>query len=104
MSRAEARDLAARFCAAFETAGAVPVDCDILQSAETLLDLYGEDIRSRAYVTQDPALGERMLFLDYGDGVADSKLTGAFMERRLESRGTARNMRSLKRILEKMDG
>lgn len=49
------------------------------------------------------ALGERMLFLDYGDGVADSKLTGAFMERRLESRGTARNMRSLKRILEKME-
>jgi uncharacterized protein (DUF1697 family) len=49
------------------------------------------------------ALGERMLFLDYGNGVADSKLTGAFMERRLESRGTARNMRSLKRILEKME-
>lgn len=49
------------------------------------------------------ALGERTLFLDYGDGVADSKLTGAFIERRLESRGTARNMRSLKRILEKME-
>ncbi|UMA63831.1 ATP phosphoribosyltransferase regulatory subunit [Roseivivax marinus] len=74
MSRAEARDLAARFCAAFETAGAVPVDCDILQSAETLLDLYGEDIRSRAYVTQDPALGERMLRPDFTVPVVEAHM------------------------------
>lgn len=49
------------------------------------------------------ALGDRVLFIDYGTGVADTKLTGPFMERRLGCRGTARNMRSLKRILEKMD-
>src|SRR3546814_11581839 len=41
------------------------------------------------------ALGKRMLFLDYGDGVADSKLTGPFIERRLGCKGTARNMRSI---------
>jgi len=49
------------------------------------------------------ALGDRMLFLDYVHGVGVSSLTGAFMERRLECRGTARNMRSLKRIIAKMD-
>ena len=47
------------------------------------------------------ALGRRALFIDFVDGVASSKLTGAFMEKRLGSRGTARNMRSLARILEK---
>ena len=49
------------------------------------------------------ALGKRMLFLDYGDGVADSKLTGAFIERRLGCQGTARNMRSIARIVAKLD-
>ncbi|MFV0645296.1 MAG: DUF1697 domain-containing protein [Sphingomonadaceae bacterium] len=48
------------------------------------------------------APGERVLYIDYVDGVANSKLTGPFIERRLGSRGTARNMSSLKRILEKM--
>jgi len=49
------------------------------------------------------ALGDRAVYIDYVDGVGHSKLTGAFMERRLGCRGTARNMRSLARILEKMD-
>lgn len=49
------------------------------------------------------ALGKRMLFLDYGDGVADSKLTGPFIERRLGCKGTARNMRSIARIVAKLD-
>ncbi|MHA6344475.1 ATP phosphoribosyltransferase regulatory subunit [Roseivivax sp. CAU 1761] len=64
-ARAEARAEAMRLRAAFEAAGALPVDCGVLQSAETLLDLYGEDIRARAYVTQDPGLGERMLRPDF---------------------------------------
>ena len=38
---------------------------DILQPAETLLDLYGEDIRARAYVTHDPTMGEMMLRPDF---------------------------------------
>ena len=49
------------------------------------------------------ALGDRTLFVDYVDGVGASKLTGAFIERKLGCRGTARNLRSLKRIVEKMD-
>lgn len=49
------------------------------------------------------ALGPRVLYLDYVHGVGVSGLTGAFLQRRLGVRGTARNMTSLKRILEKMD-
>lgn len=59
--RAEAE----RLFAAFQAAGAVPVDADILLPAETLLDLYGEDIRARAYVTTDPLQGEMMLRPDF---------------------------------------
>ncbi|SHG86788.1 ATP phosphoribosyltransferase regulatory subunit [Marivita hallyeonensis] len=64
-SIAEIRAEAARLCARFEAAGAVPVDCPVLQPAETLLDLYGEDIRARAYVTRDPSQGEMMLRPDF---------------------------------------
>ena len=49
------------------------------------------------------ALGDRVMYLDYVHGVGVSDLTGRFIERRLGCRGTARNMRSLKRILEKME-
>ncbi len=49
------------------------------------------------------ALGDRALHIDYVAGVAESKLVGAFIERRLGARGTARNLRSMKRILAKMD-
>lgn len=49
------------------------------------------------------ALGERALFIDYVGGAGTSRLTGDFIERRLGRRGTARNMRSLARILAKMD-
>jgi len=48
------------------------------------------------------ALGDRALFIDYVEGAGNSKLTSAFIARRLGCRGTARNMRSLARILEKM--
>lgn len=47
------------------------------------------------------ALGDRALFIDFGTGVAGSKLTGPFMAKRLGCAGTARNMRSLKRIRDK---
>ena len=60
-----ARAEAARLFTAFQQAGAQPVETDILQPADTLLDLYGEDIRSRAYVTWDPLRGEMMLRPDF---------------------------------------
>lgn len=56
---------AARLSAHFAAAGAVPVEADILQPADLLLDLYGEDIRARAYVTRDPVQGEMMLRPDF---------------------------------------
>ena len=49
----------------FQQAGAATVEAAILQPAETLLDLYGEDIRARAYVTSDPLRGEQMLRPDF---------------------------------------
>lgn len=51
--------------AGFEAEGAVPIETAILQPAGTLLDLYGEDIRARAYVTSDPMRGEQMLRPDF---------------------------------------
>ncbi len=36
-----------------------------LLPADVLIDLYGEDLRARAYTTQDPVLGEQMLRPDF---------------------------------------
>ncbi len=49
----------------FEARGAEVFETDILQPAGALLDLYGEDIRARAFVTQDPLQGEMMLRPDF---------------------------------------
>ena len=49
----------------FQQAGAATVQAAILQPADTLLGLYGEDIRARAYVTSDPLRGEQMLRPDF---------------------------------------
>lgn len=65
VSKSAGRAEAERLFAAFQAAGAVPVDADLLLPAETLLDLYGEDIRARAYVTSDPLQGEMMLRPDF---------------------------------------
>lgn len=59
------QDVGQRILTAFRAAGASEVAPDILLPAETLLDLYGEDIRARAYVTQDPVRGEVMLRPDF---------------------------------------
>jgi len=64
-ARAAARDEARRLTAHFTAAGAIPVEAAILQPADILLDLYGEDIRARAYVTGDPLRGEMMLRPDF---------------------------------------
>lgn len=64
-TRGETNDRAAQLRARFEAAGAMVVDPPILQPAETLLDLYGEDIRARAYVTSDALRGEQMLRPDF---------------------------------------
>ncbi|WP_128254569.1 ATP phosphoribosyltransferase regulatory subunit [Falsirhodobacter deserti] len=63
--KAAIRAEAERLCAAFRAAGAQPVEADILLPADALLDLYGEDIRARAYITQDPLRGEMVLRPDF---------------------------------------
>ncbi|SFA84892.1 ATP phosphoribosyltransferase regulatory subunit [Poseidonocella pacifica] len=65
VTRAEILAEAARLRAQFEARGAQPVETPVLQPAETLLDLYGEDIRGRAYVTSDALRGEQMLRPDF---------------------------------------
>ena len=45
--------------------GAEVFETEVLQPAGALLDLYGEDIRARAFVTQDPVRGEMMLRPDF---------------------------------------
>ncbi len=69
--RAEAERLQAHFIAA----GAVPVEADLLLPAGALLDLYGEDIRARAYVTADPLDGEMMLRPDFTVPVVQMHMT-----------------------------
>ena len=63
--KAEIRAKAAALLQGFEAHGATRVDADILQPAKVLLDLYGEDIRARAYVTSDALRGEQMLRPDF---------------------------------------
>ncbi|MBB3995496.1 ATP phosphoribosyltransferase regulatory subunit [Sulfitobacter undariae] len=64
-TRAQTNAKASVLRAEFERQGAQSVEPPILQPAETLLDLYGEDIRARAYVTSDSLLGEQMLRPDF---------------------------------------
>ncbi|MGC1496311.1 MAG: ATP phosphoribosyltransferase regulatory subunit [Sulfitobacter sp.] len=64
-TRSETLIKAASLRALFERQGAALVEPPILQPAEALLDLYGEDIRARAYVTSDALRGEQMLRPDF---------------------------------------
>lgn len=65
-----------RILDAFRAAGAVEVAPDLLLPADTLLDLYGEDIRARAYVTADPVKGEMMLRPDFTVPVVQMHMAG----------------------------
>ncbi|MEM1065366.1 MAG: ATP phosphoribosyltransferase regulatory subunit, partial [Pseudomonadota bacterium] len=76
-SSAAVLSVAARLLAAFEAAGAARVETDILQPSDVLLDLYGEDVRGRAFVTQDPSRGEMMLRPDFTVPVARHHLAGS---------------------------
>lgn len=63
--KADIRAEAEALQAVFVRAGAVPVEAPLMLSADLLLDLYGEDIRARAYTTDDPDRGEMMLRPDF---------------------------------------
>ena len=64
-TRSEILAKASALRAGFEAEGAQVVEPPVLQPAGTLLDLYGEDIRARAYVTSDALRGEQMLRPDF---------------------------------------
>ena len=71
---AAVRAEALRIRRGFEAAGAEVFETGILQPAGPLLDLYGEDIRARAFTTHDPLEGERMLRPDFTVAVARAHL------------------------------
>ncbi len=73
--KAEIRAEAERLFALFQEAGAAPFEAALLQPSEVLLDLYGEDIRARAYVTSDPVLGEQMLRPDFTVPIVQAHMT-----------------------------
>ena len=78
----EARDVAREVLATFQRTGAVMAGTEILQPADLLLDLYGEDIRARAFVTRDPARGEFILRPDFTVPVARMYMAGGSGEAR----------------------
>ena len=69
------------------------------------LDREPFDAFAKAYPGPERlAAGEREFYVDFVDGVADSKLDPAMKKAKvLDCRATARNLRSLQRILDKMD-
>ncbi|WP_126979314.1 ATP phosphoribosyltransferase regulatory subunit [Frigidibacter oleivorans] len=75
-TKAEARATGQALLAGFRAAGAAEVEAPVLLPAGTLLDLYGEDIRARAYVTQDPLQGEMMLRPDFTVPVVQMHMAG----------------------------
>ena len=64
-AKADIRAEADRIRALFEARGAEVFEADVLQPPGALLNLYGEDIRARAFVTHDPLRGEMMLRPDF---------------------------------------
>ncbi|MGB0497326.1 MAG: ATP phosphoribosyltransferase regulatory subunit [Rubricella sp.] len=86
----------ARLLTLFEGAGAEVTEAPALLDAETLLDLYGEDIRTRAYITHDPVEGELALRPDFtvpllqmhGEGAARYAYAGPVWRR--QEPGSAR--------------
>ena len=64
-ARADILALAGGLRAGFEAVGASVVEPPILQPAGALLDLYGEDIRARAYTATDALRGEQMMRPDF---------------------------------------
>ncbi len=52
---------------------------------------------------EELAPGTRSLHIHFTDGAGQSKLTSDFIARRLGCKGTARNIRSIARIIEAMD-
>lgn len=64
-----------RLLAAMQTGGAQVFETTILQPSDVLLDLYGENIHARAFVTSDPVLGAQMLRPDFTVPIVQQHMT-----------------------------
>jgi len=58
-------NVTSEIAAVIAEAGYQPIDPALLQPAALLLDLYGEDVRARAFVISDPVAGEMCLRPDF---------------------------------------
>jgi len=77
-----------RLMAGFAANGAVAVEPAALLPADILIDLYGEDLRARAYTTHDPVLGEQMLRPDFTVPVAQMHMESGATEGRYAYAGS----------------
>ncbi len=77
-----------RLMAGFSANGAVAVEPAALLPADLLIDLYGEDLRARAYTTHDPVLGEQMLRPDFTVPVAQMHMESGEAEGRYAYAGS----------------
>lgn len=66
----------------FVAEGAIAIETPILQPAGLLLDLYGEDIRARAYMTSDALHGEQMLRPDFTVPVVQMHMSNSIEQAR----------------------
>lgn len=76
VDRWQERQVAENLAQAFQAGGAAMVEADVLLPAGTMLDLYGEDVRARAYITNDPLRGEMMLRPDFTVPVVERHMGG----------------------------
>jgi len=81
------RDRADAMVRHFQAAGAALTELPHLLPAGALLDLYGEDIRARAYTTQDPDLGEMMLRPDFTVPIVERHMASRAAPARYTYRG-----------------
>lgn len=70
-ARAALEDLSRRITALFESAGAMRVEPAALHHAERLLDVYGEDLRARAFTVEQLDRSESFLRPDFTMPVLD---------------------------------
>ena len=73
---ARIRAEADRLSRLFTDAGALPAETASLLPADVLLDVYGEDIRARAFVTHDSGLGEQVLRPDFTVPIVQLHMAG----------------------------
>ena len=74
MTRARIADKANQLQKKFLQTDAELVDVDMFLPAKSLLDLYGEDMRSRAYIAEDSILGDNILRPDFTVPIAEYHL------------------------------